>query len=139
MGGSQSIDGGSRYVGPALAEFLRRQFVSDAVDATAEEGGLCIVQETARQNLELLVPYPCILSVTKPLFDQRRPTIRSRMAANRAEIRLLSGTAPSPKAEMPYAFDYMELPEKGPCTFFTGTPPDACIKLVHKLKQHGVV
>lgn len=91
--GIQSIDGGARYVGPALAELLRRPLIPNAIDAWSEADGIHVIQEGERHNSELRTSAPCIISVTKPLFAPGYPTIRSRMAANRAEISLLHPAA----------------------------------------------
>ena len=36
------------------------------------------------------VSYPCLITVTKPSFDPRFPTIKSKMAAKKAEINVLA-------------------------------------------------
>ena len=60
-----------------------------AVEATAEENRLVVKKET-EEGFELVgVQYPCLITVTKPSFDPRYPSIKSKLAANRAKITVL--------------------------------------------------
>lgn len=136
--GIQSIDGGSRYVGPALAELLQRPLIPNAIDAWIETDGIHIVQEGAFENCEWRTSTPCIISVTKPLFAPRYPTIRSRMAANRASIPLLHSTASQEVRTQAPSFTYHTLLPKPMCTFLSGTPIAVCTKLIQLWHQQDI-
>lgn len=137
--GSQSIDGGSRYVGPALAEFLQRSFVPDVIAAAAEDTSLRVTQEGAQQNFDWCVPYPCVITVTKPLFAVRQPTIRDRLAANRAEVRFLQAVGMGQENTELDGVVYADLPTKGTCVFLTGSPSVVSGRLLQELAQCGVL
>ena len=87
--GKQAIDGDTAQVGPEMAEHLGLPQVTYAVEATAEENRLVVKKET-EEGFELVgVQYPCLITVTKPSFDPRYPSIKSKLAANRAKITVL--------------------------------------------------
>lgn len=136
--GIQSIDSGSRYMGPALAELLQRPLISDAIDAWIESDGIHIVQEGESENCEWRTSTPCIISATKPLFTPRYPTICSRMTANRVQIPLLHSTASQSICMYPPHFAYHTLPQKPICTILSGTPITACSKLIQLLYQQDI-
>lgn len=82
---------------------------------------------------------PCIISVTKPLFAPRYPTIRSRMAANRAEISLLHPAASPTENRQENIFTYTALPVKEACSFLSGTPVETCNKLLQEWAQQSIL
>lgn len=87
--GKQAIDGDTAQVGPELAEHLGLPQVTYAVEATAEENRVVVKKET-EDGFELVgVRYPCLITVTKPSFDPRFPSIKAKLAANRKQIPVL--------------------------------------------------
>lgn len=88
--GKQAIDGDTAQVGPEIAEHLDYPQVTYAVEAEIMDGGLKVKRETEEGYEILGVKTPCVITVTKPKFDPRYPTIRSKMAANKAEIAALT-------------------------------------------------
>lgn len=84
--GKQAIDGDTAQVGPEIAEHLDYPQVTYAVEAAAGESSIVVKQETAEGFSMIEVKYPCLITVTKPAFDPRYPTIKTKMAANRAQI-----------------------------------------------------
>ena len=84
--GKQAIDGDTAQVGPEIAEHLGYPQVTYAVEAFAEDGKIKVKKEV-EEGFEMIgVQTPCVITVTKPAFDPRYPSIKSKMAANRAEI-----------------------------------------------------
>jgi len=84
--GKQAIDGDTAQVGPEIAEHLGLPQVTYAVEAFAD-GDRVKVKKEAEDGFEIIgVKTPCVITVTKPNFDPRYPSIKSKMAANRAEI-----------------------------------------------------
>ena len=88
--GKQAIDGDTAQVGPEIAEHLDYPQVTYALEAEAAEGGLKVKKEV-EEGVEVVgIQYPCVVTFTKPAWDPRYPTIKRKMAANRAEIPTLS-------------------------------------------------
>lgn len=88
--GKQAIDGDTAQVGPELAEHLDYPQVTYAVEAFAD-GENVIVKRECAEGYELIeAVMPCVITVTKPAYDPRYPTIKSKMAANKAVIDTLT-------------------------------------------------
>ena len=88
--GKQAIDGDTAQVGPELAEHLGYPQVTYALEAEVVGNTLTIKKET-EDGVEMIgIQTPCVITYTKPSFDPRYPTIKRKMAANRAEIPTLT-------------------------------------------------
>jgi len=84
--GKQAIDGDTAQVGPEIAEHLDYPQITYAVEAFVADG-MVKVKKEVEEGFELIgAKMPCVVTVTKPSFDPRYPSIKSKMAANRAEI-----------------------------------------------------
>ncbi len=84
--GKQAIDGDTAQVGPEIAEHLGLPQVTYALEVFAEGDKLSVNKET-EDGIEVIgVQTPCLITVTMPSFSPRYPTVKSKMAANRAEI-----------------------------------------------------
>ncbi|WP_297214233.1 electron transfer flavoprotein subunit beta/FixA family protein [uncultured Flavonifractor sp.] len=91
--GKQAIDGDTAQVGPEIAEHLGYPQVTYGLEAEAVENGLQIKKEVD-DGIEMIgVGLPCVVTFTKPSWDPRYPTIKRKMAANRAEIPVLGEDA----------------------------------------------
>lgn len=88
--GKQAIDGDTAQVGPEIAEHLGYPQVTYAVEARVEKDDVIVKKETGDGYEILAAKMPCIVTVTKPFFDPRTPTIKSRMMAKKAEILTLT-------------------------------------------------
>lgn len=88
--GKQAIDGDTAQVGPEIAEHRDLPQVTYAVEASVEGDEVHVKRETGEGFEVLAVKTPCVVTVTKPSFNPRFPTIKSKMAANRAEIPTLT-------------------------------------------------
>lgn len=88
--GKQAIDGDTAQVGPELAEHLDYPQVTYAVEVSLE--GDCVrVKRECAEGYELIeVKTPCVVTVTKPVYEPRYPTVKGKMAANRADIPTLT-------------------------------------------------
>lgn len=84
--GKQAIDGDTAQVGPEIAEHLDLPQVTYAVEVTAGEGKIVAKRENDDGYALIEMQTPCLVTVTKPAFEPRLPTIKSKMAAKRAEI-----------------------------------------------------
>lgn len=84
--GKQAIDGDTAQVGPEIAEHLDYPQVTYAYEAFYEDGKVKVKKEV-EDGFEMIgVNTPCVITVTKPNFEPRYPSIKSKMAANRKEI-----------------------------------------------------
>ena len=88
--GKQAIDGDTAQVGPEIAEHLDYPQVTYALEAELDGDRLKVLKEGQDGNMVIGVKLPCLVTFTKPSFDPRYPTIKRKMAANRAEIPTLT-------------------------------------------------
>lgn len=88
--GKQAIDGDTAQVGPEIAEHLNYPQVTYGLEA--ELDGDCLkVKKEVEEGIEIIaVNMPCLVTYTKPSWDPRFPSIKRKMAANRAEIPTLT-------------------------------------------------
>ena len=92
IGGRQAIDGDTAQVGPQVAEDLDIPQVTYAWEVWPTEDGQHVrVKKELEEGFEILeMACPCAVTVTKPDYEPRFPTIKSKMAANKAKIPVLS-------------------------------------------------
>ena len=88
--GRQSIDGETGAMGAALSEQLGMPLVTGCVETGAAEGGLETRREIKGGAERHFVKTPCVLTFAKPEYAVRYSTIKRKLAANRAEIPVLS-------------------------------------------------
>ena len=89
--GKQAIDGDTAQVGPQTAENLDYPQVTYAFEASVTEAGNVLVKKEVEDGFEMLeMATPCVITITKPDYEPRYPTIKSKMAANKAKIEVLS-------------------------------------------------
>lgn len=88
--GKQAIDGDTAQVGPEMAEHLGMPQVTYAIEATAEENRVVVKKEVEEGFEMVAAQYPCMITVTKPSFDPRFPSLKSKMAAKKKEITVLA-------------------------------------------------
>lgn len=84
--GKQAIDGDTAQVGPEIAEHLDYPQITYVVEAHVEGNEIVAKKETSEGYEVLAAKMPCVITVTKPSFDPRYPSIKSKMKANKAEI-----------------------------------------------------
>lgn len=88
--GKQAIDGDTAQVGPEIAEHLDYPQVTYGLEAELDGDTLKIKKETEDGAEIIGVSMPCLVTFTKPAWDPRYPTIKRKMAANRAKIPTLA-------------------------------------------------
>lgn len=88
--GKQAIDGDTAQVGPEIAEHLDLPQVTYAVEASEQDGRLRVKKETETGYDVLEVGMPCLITVTKPAFELRNPTIKRKLAVGKADIPTLT-------------------------------------------------
>ena len=88
--GKQAIDGDTAQVGPEIAEHLGLPQVTYGLEAELD-GDTVKVRKEVEEGVEVIgVKMPCLVTFTKPAWDPRYPTIKRKMAANKAEIPTLT-------------------------------------------------
>ena len=86
--GKQAIDGDTGQVGPEIGEHLGRGQATCVTEAEADEGGktVTVTRDTDDGYDRLRLTLPGIITVTKPAYESRMASIRSKLAATRAVI-----------------------------------------------------
>ena len=93
--GSESTDFSGSQTGIRLAAALGLPVVTNVLELTPAEGGLSVKQETEEGYRTITVPTPCVLTVVKPAYEPRYPTMKSKMAARKIPINQLAVEAPA--------------------------------------------
>ena len=88
--GKQAIDGDTAQVGPQLAEHLGYPQITCISEITVQEGKVRTLRETEYRKEIWESQMPVLVTVTKPAFEPRYPTIKTKLAANKAEIPTLT-------------------------------------------------
>ena len=84
--GLESTDTLSGQVGARLAGKLGYAVVTGVVSMETFENGFRVEQETESGTRILKVEAPCVITVSKPNYDPRYPTLKSKMAARKMPI-----------------------------------------------------
>lgn len=88
--GKQAIDGDTAQVGPEIAEHLNRPQITYAFDVAMEQQELLVKRESEEGYDVIACDLPAVITVIKTPYEPRYPTIRSKMAASKADIRTLT-------------------------------------------------
>ncbi len=84
--GSESTDASSGQVGAQLAEILGIPVVTNVLAVEPREGGVTLKQETEEGYRVVEAPCPCVVTIVKPNYEPRYPSIKSKMAARKMPI-----------------------------------------------------
>ena len=88
--GKQAIDGDTAQVGPELAEHLDIPQVTYAIGVEAGEGQVLVKKQSDGGISMIEMQTPCLITVTKTPFEPRFPNIKSKLAAARATIHVIT-------------------------------------------------
>lgn len=88
--GKQAIDGDTAQVGPEIAEHLGYPQIAYALEAQKAGNTLHVRKETEGGYEILEAVMPCLVTFTKPSWPVRYPTIQRKLAADQAQITMLS-------------------------------------------------
>ena len=88
--GRQAIDGDTAQVGPEIGEQLGLPQVTYALEAKVEGDELHVRKEIEGGVEVVGIKFPCLVTFTKPSFDPRYPTIKSKLKANKTEIPIIA-------------------------------------------------
>ncbi|OSA95253.1 UNVERIFIED_ORG: electron transfer flavoprotein subunit beta [Clostridium botulinum] len=84
--GKESTDEITGEVGAMLAEKLKMGFVSSAIEIGLKDNDLEVHQETDEGYNLVSLKSPAVVTVSKPNYDPRYPTIKTKMASRKAVI-----------------------------------------------------
>ncbi len=84
--GRESTDYIDGEVGEILAEKLGLPFVTNAVEVNPVDAGINVKKELDAGYYIMEAAAPAVLTVSKPDYDPRYPTIKSKLAARKVEI-----------------------------------------------------
>ena len=88
--GRQAIDGDTAQVGPEIAEHRGYPQVTYGLEAEVD-GDTVKVRKEVEEGVEVIAAkMPALVTFTKPAWDPRFPSIKRKLAANRAEIPVIS-------------------------------------------------
>ncbi|MCI1958353.1 MAG: electron transfer flavoprotein subunit beta/FixA family protein [Clostridia bacterium] len=88
--GKETTDSTTALVGPELAEKLGVGVVTCVTDLTLNGDKIDAKQETEEGYNTIEVAMPAVLTINKPHYDPRYPTMKSKMAARRKQIPTLT-------------------------------------------------
>lgn len=88
--GKQAIDGDTAQVGPEIAEHLGLPQVTYGLEAEVDGDTVKVTKELEDGKAIVAVKIPALVTFTKPAWDPRFPTIKRKLAANRAKIPVIS-------------------------------------------------
>jgi Electron transfer flavoprotein, beta subunit len=84
--GLEATDYSSRQVGAQLAQLLEIGQVTAVLAVDPENKGISVKQETEEGYRMIEASVPCVLTITKPDYDPRYPTMRNKMAARKVDV-----------------------------------------------------
>lgn len=90
--GKQAIDGDTAQVGPEIAEHLGYPQITYGLEAEIDETTVRVRKEVEEGIEVIAAEMPALVTFTKPAWDPRFPTIKRKLAANRAQIPVISDT-----------------------------------------------
>ena len=88
--GCESTDTADGQVGVQLAEQLGLPVITNVLELEPKDGGISAKQETEEGYRVVEAPCPCVVTVTKPAYEPRYPSIKSKMAARKMPIGTLT-------------------------------------------------
>lgn len=88
--GKEATDYAKGAVGILLGNALNVAAVTDVIAVDPADGGVEIKQMTDSGYNRVSATVPCVLTVQKPDYDPRYPTIKSKMKARKAEVPAIS-------------------------------------------------
>jgi electron transfer flavoprotein beta subunit len=139
--GLQSEDQGFGQTGVLLAELLGVPHATIIMQIDAQGGGLRVKRELEAgwfQWVEL--PMPAVLTIQSGINKVRYATLKGIMAAKKKEIATIARESLGVTHEATQHIERIYVPTKTKKTeFITGTPKEAAVKLIEKLRHEARV
>ncbi len=99
--GKQATDGDTAQVGPEIAEHLDLPQITYALDIVEKDGEIQVKREHDSGYDMISTKLPAVVTVVKLPYEPRYPTIKSKMAAKKKEVPVLTEEdIPSIKLEL---------------------------------------
>lgn len=111
--GMESTDEITGQVGAMLAEKMGTGFVSKAIEINSKDDVMEVHQETEEGYNIVSLESPAVVTVSKPEYDPRYPTIKTKMASRKAVIPTYSAAEIGEvKQAKVRCIEYVEPPKK---------------------------
>jgi len=111
--GKESTDEITGQVGALLAEKLGTSFVSSVIEINLNDGVMEVHQETEEGYNIVSLESPALVTVSKPNYDPRYPTIKTKMKSRKAVIPTYSAAEIGEvKQAKVRCIEYVEPPKK---------------------------
>jgi electron transfer flavoprotein beta subunit len=88
--GKQAADGDTGHVGPQLAEYMNYPQITSASEITVEGGKLSARRPTDEGAEVMGIVLPAVVTMSQTAYEPRYASVKTKMAANRAEIPVLT-------------------------------------------------
>lgn len=142
--GQQTTDWESAQVGPELAERLSYPQITACLECETEGRGLKVSKKSENGKLIESISFPCLLTFTQPGYDPRFPTIKRKMAANKAAIPVIEeAELELDMSKMTSALEtlkiYAPAKRKGGMIIAEESMEDSTVKLVSLLSEAHVI
>ena len=113
MCGMESTDEITGQVGAMLAEKMGKGFISRAIEVSSEENLIKVNQETEEGYNVVSIESPAVVTVSKPSYDPRYPTIKTKMKSRKAVIPTFSASEIGEVKEAKVkCIEYLEPPKR---------------------------
>ena len=147
MCGKQSADGDTGHVGPQLAEYLNYPLIFSALELTVDGGKIKANCQSDDGVNVTAAELPVVVTMSQTPYEPRYASVKSKMAANRAEIPILTaadlnldaarvGAGGSPTKVLR---EYVPERKKGGIKIEEETAEESVAKLVALLSDAGVL
>ena len=140
--GRESTDHIDGEVGPILAAEMELPLVTNVVDFSENGSGIIAKKEMDSGYQMVEAGIPCIITASKPNYDPRYPTIKSKLAARKIEIPVISFTDAETgdmKPRVSYE-GYIDPPKRSGGVKFADLEPEAAAdKLIEMIVKDKVL
>ena len=111
--GMESTDEITGQLGPMLAEAMGKGFISRAIEFSVKDDVLGVHQETDEGYNVVSLELPAVVTVSKPDYDPRYPTIKTKMKSRKAVIpTFAAGEIGQVKEAKVSCIEYVEPPKR---------------------------
>ncbi len=147
MCGKQAADGDTGHVGPQLAEYLGYPQVTSAMEMTVEGGKIKANCQSDDGVNVIAAELPVVVTMSQTPYEPRYASVKTKMAANRAEIPVLTaadleldaGAAGAGGSPTKIIKEYVPERKQGGIKIEEETAEESVEKLVALLSDAGVI
>lgn len=121
--GKQAADGDTAHVGPQLAEYLNYPQLTSALEL-AVDGDKVSARRQSEEGIEVMAAsFPALVTMSQTPYEPRYASVKTKMAANRAQIPVLTAA---------------DLGIDASCAGLSGSPSRVVKTYVPPRKQGGI-